>query len=151
MRQIPYENYFATVLSLFTSFGYFERDEENQSVFESVYRALRPGGRFLIDYLNREHVIANLVEQDERVLAGRRVISMRRLTEDGRRVTKRTRVVTPSEPTREYFESVRMYSEREMVDMLCRAGLCEVQTYGSLNGEAFRPDSKRLIVVCKKA
>ena len=150
MRQIPYENYFATVLSLFTSFGYFERDEQNRSVFESVYRALRPGGQFLIDYLNREQVVANLVEQDERVLAGRRVISVRRLTEDGRRVTKRTRVVTPSGSTREYFESVRMYSEREMVDMLCHAGLSDVQTYGSLTGDPFGPDSKRLIVVCKK-
>jgi hypothetical protein len=136
---------------LFTSFGYFERDEENQAVFESVYRALRPGGRFLIDYLNRAHVVANLVEQDERVLAGSRVLNVRRLTDDGRRVTKRTQVVTASGEMREYYESVRMYSEREMVDMLCRAGLCDVQTYGSLNGEAFRPDSRRLIVVCKKA
>ena len=151
MRHIPYENYFSTVLSLFTSFGYFEQDEENQCVFDSVYRALRSGGRFLIDYLSREHVIANLVEQDEQVLAGRRVINERRLTDDGRRVTKRMRVIAPSGETREYLESVRMYSEREMVDMLCRAGLCDVQTYGSLDGDAFGSDSKRLIAVCRKA
>jgi hypothetical protein len=66
-------------------------------------------------------------------------------------VTKRTKVIAPSGATREFFESVRMYSEREMVDMLCRAGLCDVRTFGTLSGEAFGPDSKRLIVVCKKA
>jgi SAM-dependent methyltransferase len=151
MRHIPYENHFATVLSLFTSFGYFERDEENRAVFQAVYRALRPGGQFLIDYLNREHVIANLVERDERVLAGRHVANVRCLTDGGRRVTKRTKVTSPTGETREYFESVRMYSRREMVDMLRSAGLTDVQTYGSLERGPFGPESRRLIVVCSKA
>jgi SAM-dependent methyltransferase len=151
MRRIPYENYFSTVLSLFTSFGYFDQDEENQLVFEAVRRALCPGGQFLIDYLNREHVIANLVERDERELAGRTVTIVRRLTDDDRRVTKRTTVRAPTGETREYFESVRMYSEREMVEMLRGAGLTGIRTYGSLDLEPFGPESKRLIAVCKRA
>ena len=120
-------------------------------MFQAVYRALRPGGQFLIDYLSREYVIANLVEQDERVLAGRHIANVRCLTDDGRRVTKRTTVTSPSGATREYYESVRMYSEREMVDMLRGAGLTEIRTYGSLDREAFGPESRRLIAVCKKA
>jgi SAM-dependent methyltransferase len=150
MRRIPYENYFATVLSLFTSFGYFYRDEENQSVFEAVYRALRPGGRFLIDYLNREYVIANLVEHDERMVSDRRVSSTRRLTDDGRRVTKRTIVTSPSGEAREYFESVRMYTEPEMIEMLRNAGLTDIRVYGALDRAEFGPESKRLIAVCNK-
>jgi SAM-dependent methyltransferase len=151
MRRIPYENYFATVLSLFTSFGYFERDDENQAVFDAVYRALRPGGQFLIDYLNREHVIANLVERDERTLQGRQIVNVRRLADDGRRVTKRTTVTSSTGSVREYFESVRMYSEREMVEMLRSAGLTGIRTYGSLDMEPFGSQSGRLIVVCNKA
>jgi SAM-dependent methyltransferase len=151
MRRIPYENHFATVLSLFTSFGYFEFDEENQDVFHAVRRALRPGGQFLIDYLNREHVVANLVERDEQVLSSRHIVNVRCLTEDGRRVTKRTTVTDSSGGVREYFESVRMYSEREMVDMLRRAGLTDIRTYGSLDMDRFGPESRRLIAVCNKA
>jgi ubiquinone/menaquinone biosynthesis C-methylase UbiE len=150
MRRIPYTDYFATVLSLFTSFGYFDLDDENEAVFHAVNRALRPGGQFLIDYLNREYVIAHLVEQDEQVLAGRHVRHVRRLTEDGRRVTKRTFVRAPSGATREYFESVRMYSEPELVDMLGRAGMGDIRIYGSLHREALGPDSRRLIAVCRK-
>ena len=69
MRDIPYENRFRTILSLFTSFGYFEEDQDNQAVFAAVYRALEPGGVFLIDYLNSEYVSCNLVECDEKTLA----------------------------------------------------------------------------------
>jgi SAM-dependent methyltransferase len=150
MRRIPYESHFATVLSLFTSFGYFERDEDNQAVFDAVYRALRPGGQFLIDYLNREHVTAHLVAQDERVLPGRHITNVRGLTDDGKRVTKRTTVTFSSGGIREYFESVRMYSRRELVDMLRRAGLTGIRTYGSLDMEPFGPESGRLIAVCSK-
>jgi len=151
MRRIPYEGYFATVLSLFTSFGYFERDQENASVFDAVYRALEPGGQFLIDYLNREYVVANLVEQDEHYVADKHVVHVRRLTDDGQRVTKRTIVTLPGGETREYYESVRMYSEPEMVEMLRGAGLSEIRTYGSLDREVLGPESKRLIAVCSKA
>lgn len=150
MRHIPYQDYFATVLSLFTSFGYFERDQENAAVFHAVYRALRSGGQFLIDYLNREYVVTNLVEQDERDLDGRHITNVRRLTDDGHRVTKRTTVSTSSGAVREYLESVRMYSEREMVDMLRSAGLTGIRTFGSLDMSPYGPESKRLVVVCSK-
>jgi ubiquinone/menaquinone biosynthesis C-methylase UbiE len=151
MRCIPYENHFATVLSLFTSFGYFDRDQENEAVFHAVYRALRPGGQFLIDYLSREYVIANLVERDELDLSGRHIVNVRSLTDGGRRVTKKTTVTSSSGSVREYLESVRMYSESEMVGMLREAGLVDVRTYGSLEKEPFGPESKRLIAVCRKA
>jgi SAM-dependent methyltransferase len=150
MRFIPYENYFATVLSLFTSFGYFELDRENMAVFHAVSRALKPGGQFLVDYLNRDQVIANLVAQDERVLPGRRVVSVRELTDGCRRVAKTTTVYSDSGEIREYHESVRMYSEREMVEMLRGAGLTHIRSFGSLRREAFHPESKRLILVCEK-
>jgi hypothetical protein len=110
-----------------------------------------PGGQFLIDYLNREYVVANLVEQDERTLSGRHIVNVRCLTDDGQRVTKRTTVTSLSGAVREYYESVRMYSESEMVDMLRSVGLTGIRTYGSLDMEPFGSESSRLIVVCTKA
>jgi SAM-dependent methyltransferase len=150
MRAIPYENYFSTVLSLFTSFGYFDDDQENQSVFQAVYRALRSRGKFLIDYMNRDYVIANLVERDEKQLPGRRVYSVRRLTLGNRRVEKTTTVVTDAGRKREFHESVRLYSEPEMRRMLRESGFVEIVSYGAMNGAAFGPESKRLIIVAQK-
>jgi SAM-dependent methyltransferase len=151
MRAIPYEAYFATVLSLFTSFGYFDRDEQNQAVFHAVYRALRPGGQFLIDYLNREDVIAHLVERDVKILPGRQIQNVRCLTDECRRVEKTTTVIDQAGQQRVFHESVRMYSPSEMVAMLEAEGFASIRTYGSLDGQAFGPNSKRLILVAEKA
>ena len=88
MRSIPYKGHFATVLSLFTSFGYFDQDLENQAVFDAVYAALRPGGKYLVDYLSREYVISHLVAHDERFLGDNHVDNVRCLTDECRRVVK---------------------------------------------------------------
>ena len=149
MRAIPYENYFAAVLSLFTSFGYFEEDEENQAVFTAVHKALRPGGMFLIDYLNRDHVISHLVARDERILSECCVRNVRCLTDDCRRVEKTTTIITEG-TKRQFRESVRLYSAVEMVDMLHAAGFVDVRSYSSLDGQGFGPESTRLIVVAEK-
>jgi SAM-dependent methyltransferase len=150
MRQIPYRNYFATVLSLFTSFGYFDRDEENEAVLRAVYQALRSGGRFLIDYLNRDYVIANLVERDEKVLPDYHIQNVRCLTEGCRRVEKTMTVTTKQGSVREFHESVRMYSQTEMVGMLKEVGFVDVACYGSLDGAACEVNSERLILVAQK-
>ena len=72
------------------------------------------------------------------------------MADSGRRVTKKTTVTDPSGAVREYFESVRMYSKQEMVEMLHRAGLTDIRIYGALDREPLGPESKRLIAVCKK-
>ena len=139
MRIIPYENHFSTVLSLFTSFGYFGEDEENQAVLDAVYRCLRPGGRLLMDYLNRDYVVAHLVERDEASLPDR-----------CRRVEKTTTVTARSGKRREFHESVRMYSQAEMLEMLSSAGFADIYCYGSLTAQACDAESKRLILIAEK-
>ncbi len=151
MRDIPFANVFGAVLSLFTSFGYFERDEENQAVLAAVWRSLQPGGVFLIDYLNSTSVIDNLVEHDEKTLPDRHICNVRSLSSDRKRVTKTTTVTTTSGQTRTFYESVRLYPEREMIAMLRDEKFVEIASYGSLDGKSFdAANSKRLILRARK-
>ena len=54
MREIPVEDEsFDAVINLFTAFGYFEDEDDDQRVLNEVARVLRPGGAFLIDTLIR--------------------------------------------------------------------------------------------------
>jgi len=147
MRAIPCWRCFATVLSLFTSFGYFDKDEENQAVFVAVYNSLRPGGTFLIDYMNRDYVVSHLVERDDNILPDRHIRNVRCLTDDGRRVEKTTTVTIQTGARNEFHESVRLYSATEMAHMLNDAGFKDVRRYGSLNGQDFDPKSERLIMI----
>src|SRR5690606_16596780 len=54
MREFRRPRAFDFAISMFTSFGYFEDERENQRVLEQVYGALRPGGVFFIDLAGKE-------------------------------------------------------------------------------------------------
>ena len=45
-------------VSLFTSFGYFEHDEEHAAALREMVATIRPGGWFVIDFLNATEVRA---------------------------------------------------------------------------------------------
>lgn len=56
MRTLPWTEQFDCVVNWFTAYGYFS-DEENRQVLTEVYRALKPGGTFLLEHLNRDQVL----------------------------------------------------------------------------------------------
>ncbi len=63
-RYLDFKQEFDLVLSLGGgSFEHFDYDEENLRAFESVARALRPGGRLLMQIPNVLHVEAHLPEK----------------------------------------------------------------------------------------
>jgi len=149
MRAIPSKNHFAAILSLFTSFGYFEADEENQAVLTTVHNALRPGGVFLMDYVNRDYLISHLVAEDEKLLAGGHILNVRQITDDCRRVEKTTTFSCQGTEHR-FHESVRLYSPAEMIERYQIAGFTNIRYYGSVSGQRFSPESKRLILIGEK-
>ena len=63
LRAIEFEDEFDAVCNWFISFGYFS-DRENAEVVMRFSRALRPGGRLLIEQLNRERILRNFRPED---------------------------------------------------------------------------------------
>lgn len=55
MRNLGFENEFDVVLTLFTTFGYFD-DKGNRNVLKEIHKSLKPGGSFLIDVISGEAV-----------------------------------------------------------------------------------------------
>ncbi len=154
MRRLPFApDTFDWVLNFFTSFGYFERERENFQVLEEFVRILTPGGRFLIDFLNRDVVLANLKASEVQEIAGRRVHIERWYDDATRRINKRMRLETGGSGesgARTYLESVRAYSHDEVTIGARWAGLAVDDLYGNFQGEPFDRDSERLIVVGHK-
>ncbi len=52
MREIFETAKFDIILNLFTSFGYFSDDSQNQKAVNAISQSLKPGGLVCIDYLN---------------------------------------------------------------------------------------------------
>ena len=152
MRDPPGESAFDLVVNFFTSFGYFREDGENARVLAAISRVLRPGGRFLMDYLNRDYVIATLVPSDRRTVEGMVVEQRRWITGDSSkagghvRINKQVRIREDG-TERSYDESVRMYALEELEAMMDRAGLKVTQTYGDFDGRPVSAEVPRNILV----
>ncbi|HCS19956.1 MAG TPA: SAM-dependent methyltransferase [Bacteroidetes bacterium] len=70
MREIPFTGQFDYVLNLFTSFGYFEDHADHVRTLESIKKALKPGGIFVLDFFNACKLAKNLIEQETKESQG---------------------------------------------------------------------------------
>jgi len=150
MRQGLVPGAFDVILNCFTSFGYFPSDEENAAVLSSVYRALRPQGRFALDFLNVELVSEIRGETRERSVGGCTVFEERHFDADSERINKSIRIVEPNGTERSYLESVRAYGRSELEGMLVSAGFGRVRSFGDFDGGSFRKGSERLILLAER-
>ena len=147
MRHIPVNNKFDVLMNLFTSFGYFHEDRDNQGVFHQFNHALKPDAYFLFDYLNKHSVLKNLETYHKDTIGPVIVEQERQIVGD--RVVKKI-ILQNGKDTRIFFESVRMYSPETILHMLRDAGLIPVKIYGSYTGSDFEINSSRFIVIGKK-
>ena len=149
MRHIPIKESFNVIVSLFTSFGYFEKESENLMVLENVNYALKPKGLFLLDYLNVKYTLFNLVPKDFRKESGFNVVQERHFDGQNERIKKKI-TINGNSGVREYNESVRAYGIIELATMFAEVGLKCIASYGDYCGSPYTPDSPRLIMIGQK-
>lgn len=53
------------VFNLFTSFGYFEDEKDDQKVFQSISNILKDDGYFVLDFLNTKWVENTLIKEEK--------------------------------------------------------------------------------------
>jgi len=67
---LPYPKKFDAVFNLFTSFGYFENEEDNLNTIQAIKTELKPNGFAVIDFLNAEYVKRSLVPSETKTIDG---------------------------------------------------------------------------------
>jgi SAM-dependent methyltransferase len=143
MRTLPFrERQFGAMVSFFTSFGYFETEEDNMQVVREMARVAENSAFFLFDYLNVDRERRGLVARETRQLDGRRVEIERWFDEATHSFNKRIRI-----DGRSYLERVRGYDLDEMTMMFSSAGFSIQRAYGDFDGCAYDGESPRLILV----
>ena len=129
-------------VNLFTSFGYFERDEEHTAALHEMVATLRPQGWFVIDFLNPPAVRARLVPQENARLDGTAVSVTRSVSADGRYVCK-TIVLAGG---RRFTERVRLFGADEITAMLTGARVTVHHRFGDYDASPLGADSPRTIL-----
>ena len=67
---LPFSKRFNAVFNLFTSFGYFENEEDNLRTIKAIKEELKEEGFGVIDFLNVEYVRQHLVPSEIKVVDG---------------------------------------------------------------------------------
>jgi SAM-dependent methyltransferase len=144
MRQLPIRpGSMDLTVNLFTSFGYFEEDSEHMSALAEMVSTVRPGGWFVIDFLNPASVRRGLVPKETLEVGGSRIDVSRTVSPDGRYVCKTIR----SPEGRRYRKRVRLFEPDQMSRMLEAAGVEVRFRYGNYDGSPLTPDSSRTILL----
>ena len=148
MRRLPFRSEFTCATLLFTSFGYFQTDQENLTVIQQASKALQPGGVFWLDYINEPHLRDNL-QPHSLTSDGRRLIEQHRKITDQDRVEKQIRIVTDA-GEKLINESVKLYSRQQIEQMFTQAHLTVENVWGDFNGHPHTDHSPRLIIMGAK-
>jgi len=150
MRQIPWTEAFDAVINIFSSFGYFATEEENREVLEGVARALRPGGRFLIDVVNRDWRVRQDLQRHWFEAGDLLILADPWLDPVEGRAGEIWRWLEGGQWQSLEF-NVRIYTATELKALIEATGLRWRTVYGGWGGEPFGPESRRIIALAEKA
>jgi len=151
MRSLAFDREFDSAYCMLTSFGYFD-EETNAKVAEGMARALKPGGRLLLDVVNRDYIVSDLpariwwegdgcvvLEEVEFNFNTSRILTHRSVVfEDGRQLDQEI--------------SVRAYSLHELGRVLRQAGFRVLEVSGSIYtpGRFFGASSRNLLILAER-
>jgi SAM-dependent methyltransferase len=146
MRQpIPGEK-FDVVLNLFTSLGYFAEEADDRKVVGAAAVMLGPGGRFVLEVINGERVIARFQEREWFTVGQAAVVERRSLDASARRMVVERTVNTPND-TEVSVHAIRLYGGQDVDAMLRSSGFNRVDLYGDWSGDPLTPESLRVLAV----
>jgi len=150
MREVPFADAtFGACINLFTAFGYFDAPADNERVLAEVARVLKPGGRFLLDVINRDSLVKRFRPKSWDEVDGALVLHRHHWEADTGQLIEERTIVGDGE-RREHVVRLHVYTAPQLSRMIERAGLVVERLCGDLTGSEFTLDSRRLVVLAEK-
>ena len=150
MRDFARKDAFDLVLSMFTSFGYFDDKNEDILVLGNIYTSLKPGGVCMIDVKGKENIAMNIQPTTSEVLPdGTKLIQRHEIFDDWTRIRNEWILIRKGRAKIFTFHHT-IYSGQELRDRMEGVGFTEVRLFGNLEGDEYGPNAKRLIAVAHK-
>jgi len=148
MREVYQGNSFDVVTNLFTSFGYFEDNTDEQKAINAMATNLKSGGVLVIDFMNVKKVIANLVPSEQKMIDGI-TFDITRKVEAGHII--KDIAITDGEEHQQFQEKVKAITLTDYSEFISNAGLKIIDIFGNYKLDSFDENiADRLILICKK-
>jgi len=149
--RLPFRiNYYDQAFNFFTSFGYFNTRREHDNAIRTIAQAIKPGGCFVMDYLNVHYAEDHLVHQFEKEIDGVNYFITKWFDET--HFYKKIQVEDEALDTPlVYTEKVAKFSLGDFTEMFAYQGLQIQDVFGDYNFGGYDVrKSPRLIMIAKK-
>jgi len=143
------EDHYDLVINLFTSFGYYEKEEDNYKVLENIYNSLSRGGRLVMDLAGKEIVAKNFHDTGSSEVGDMTMIEKRIIHDGWRKITNEWMLLWNGRYTMHQF-TIYVYSGHELKSLLQQAGFKHIDLYGDWDKRSYDQNARRLIAIAEK-
>lgn len=148
MRDSFRKDEFDMIFNLFTSFGYFEQEEDNYKTISAFSEGLKTGGKLVIDFMNTEKTLEKLVPEEQIEVEGI-IFNITRKIENNF-IVKSIHFFIESREY-EFYEKVRIIYKKDFLKYFNFAGLSLDHSYGDYNLNNYDAEnSERMIFILTK-
>lgn len=154
MVHLDFAEEFDAVVNLFFSFGFFDSDEDNHQVLKNFYRALKPGGRFMMHTdINVPRIVNGTykLQETRRLKSGRQLEISETCDIENKRLEGRWCLLGPDGSRQELRPyTAAIYTLEDFAEMCEKAGFQNVRGYGDWSGTPLTSESEDMIIVAEK-
>ena len=145
--RVPFVYTYDAVFNLFTSFGYFDDDNEDISILQNIKNGLNANGVFVFDFLNPEKVKLNLVKNETKIVENI-TFNIKREIKNGF-ILKHISFFADGK-NHSYTEKVKYLNLEKMTSFLNKVGFSVENIFGDYHLNKYNSEiSDRLIIVAK--
>jgi len=145
MRKLPFVNMFDAAICMWSSFGYFS-EETDFGILKGLTKALKRGGRFLIEVANRDYILRHFRDRDW-TKAGRGYIMEKRVFYPDKSRMATTWIFAAEGHIIRKMSDMRLYGLNEIESMLVKAGFKISDRFGGFDRSRPSLETQRLILV----
>jgi SAM-dependent methyltransferase len=146
MRE-PFEEKFDAIFNLFTSFGYFENDEDNLTTLKAIKESLSEYGFAVIDFMNVNQVLETLVPEEIKTVENID-FHIKRYVKDGH-IFKEIDFEDKGQKYH-FIEKVKALTLQDFEELMEEAGIFLLDIFGDYKLKKFhKTESERLIMIFK--
>jgi SAM-dependent methyltransferase len=143
----PFEQKFDAIFNLFTSFGYFENEDDNLKTLIAIKESLSEYGFAVIDFMNVQQVIPNLVADEVKTVDGIDFHIKRHY--DNQHIIKEIEFDFEGQSFH-FTEKVRAFTLEDFQQLMSQAGIYLLDVFGDYKLKKFhKKESERLIMIFK--
>ncbi len=149
MRNFARPDTFDLAVNLFTSFGFFEDEEDDLKVLRNLHRSLKPGGHLVVELTGKEILAGIFRERDWHRVGDVIYLDERKVIDSWSRMVNTWTILENGKRT-EYRFTLRLYSARELMRAVESCGFREAKAYGGFSAEPYNEAADRLVVTAVK-